>query len=67
MIDPQKCAAKIVLNDPALAESLLDLLVWAKQPNLEDNNDYDEILSMLYGKLQHARDSRDKYLTDRAA
>lgn len=67
MIDPQKRAAQILLNNPDLAEPLLDLLIWANQPKLGDNNDYDELLNQCYVKLQHCRDGRDKYITGRAA
>lgn len=65
MIEPLKCAARIVLNDALLAEPLFDLMLWADQPNLKDNNDYDEILELLYLKTQHCRDARAVYARDR--
>lgn len=68
MIDPQKCARHLTLNDPAAqAESLFDLLVWADQPNLKENPDYDEILDMLWLKIQASRDARDDYAKKRIA
>lgn len=67
MIDPTRCAEKIVLNDPALAEPLLDLLIWANQSRLGDSNDYDEILEFLYSRTPHSRDARAAYISGRAA
>jgi len=67
MVNPIECAARIILNDPSLAEPLFDLLLWANQPNLAQNNIYDELLEMTYMKLQHCRDARDIYAKGRAA
>lgn len=67
MIDPIKCAERITRNDPDLAEPLLDLLIWANQPDLSQNNDYDEALSRLYARLQDCRDARARYVVGRAA
>lgn len=68
MIDPQKCARRLILNDPALAEPLFDLLVWvADQPDIKENSDYDEILDMLWLKIQASRDARDAYAKKRIA
>lgn len=69
MINPQRCAHNIVLNNPAAqAAELFDLLVWAAdQPNLKENSDYDEILDMLWLKIQASRDARDAYAKQRVA
>lgn len=69
MINPQRCAHNIVLNDSAAqAAELFDLLVWmADQPNLKENADYDEILDMLWLKIQAGRDARDRYAKERVA
>lgn len=61
MINPQKCAERIILNDPDLAEPLFDLLLCAVDPGFKDSNEFDEIKEMLYVKIQHCRDSRAKY------
>lgn len=65
MIDPQACAERILENEPALAEPLFDLLLWANRPNLGDDNDYDEILNLAYSKLDHCRAQRDLYAKTR--
>lgn len=68
MIDPTKCAERILRNEPDLAVPLLDLLIWAAdQPNLKDNNDYDEILESLYARTDHSRKARTAYIDGRAA
>lgn len=68
MINPQERARRIILNDPALAEPLFDLLVWvADQPNLKENSDYDETLDLLWLKIQASRDARDAYVKQRVA
>lgn len=67
MIDPRQRARNIILNNPDLAVDLFDLLVWADQPNLSENTDYDGILDDLFVKIQACRDSRDAYAKTRAA
>ena len=68
MIDPQACAARIILNDPSLAEPLFDLLIWtASQPDLKENADYDDVLDFLWLKLDSGREARDRYAKQRVA
>lgn len=67
MINPQACAERIILNDPSLAEPLLDLLLWADQQNLKENTDYDEILDILWLKIDAGRNARDAYTKSRVA
>lgn len=65
MIDPLKCVEQILLNDPGLAQPLLDLLIRAEQPLLGDDNVYDDVLEMVYVKLQHCREAREAYIKGR--
>jgi hypothetical protein len=68
MIDPIKCAERLIENDPSgLAGDLLDLMIWVNRPNLEDDGDYNEILNNLYVKLESTQRSRDEYVKRRAA
>lgn len=65
MINPQRCAQRIVLNDPDLAVPLFDLLLKAVEPGFKDSNDYDEIMGDLYKRIQHSRDAREAYAKGR--
>jgi len=67
VIDPQASVSQILLNNPDLAVPLFDLLIWVNQPNLAENDDYDRLLELLYGKTQNCRDARDVYAKNRAA
>lgn len=67
MINPQDRARRIILNDPALADDVFWLLVWADQPNLKENPDYDEALDILWLKIKACRDARDAYAKERVA
>jgi hypothetical protein len=40
----------LIESDPGLAKDLLDLMMWTNQPNLGDNDDYDD-LSNSYIKM----------------
>lgn len=67
MIDPTQCVLDILLNNPDLAQNVLDLLICATKPDFRDSNKYDEIKDLLFMKLQAGRNARDSYIESRAA
>ena len=67
MINPQVSVAQILLNNPDLAVPLFDLLIWANQPNLVENGDYQELLKLAFVNLQAYEDARDAYAKKRVA
>jgi hypothetical protein len=67
MIDPVKCAERLIETDSSeTAEALLDLMIWANRRDLGSEGDYDEILNILYIKLDRAQEARDEYVKSRA-
>lgn len=67
MINPTECAARIIENNPELAEPLLDLLLWANKPNLANDEDYDDLLESLYAMTPDSIEARKAYISARIA
>lgn len=66
MINATQKAAEILLN-PENAGPLFDLMIWANQPQLEENDDYDDVLDMCWQKLDLCRLARAEYARKRLA
>lgn len=61
------CISRITLNDPDLAEDLLDTILWASTPGIRQTPEYDEALDFLYARTPDCRSHRDLYVKSRAA
>lgn len=63
ILHPQHNVAQILVNNPQLADNLLNLLLWAiSTPKVTLSPDFDEILDMLYVHVPDYRVHRDAHI-----